>query len=48
VKACQVIFDRYKDLAQIGQAFRNCKTGLLEIGRLMYPVDFGIVARFRH
>jgi hypothetical protein len=27
----QVIHDRYKDLAQVEQAFRNCKTGLLEM-----------------
>lgn len=27
----QVIHDRYKDLAQVEQAFRTCKTGLLEM-----------------
>jgi hypothetical protein len=27
----QVIHDRYKDLAQVEQAFRSCKTGLLEM-----------------
>lgn len=27
----QLIHDRYKDLAQVEQAFRNCKTGLLEM-----------------
>lgn len=27
----QVIHDRYKDLAQVEQAFRSCKTGMLEM-----------------